>query len=404
LSFLLYFPSPSGIAYAADSAEITIHTIPDSADVFVDGISRGKTPVLLVLPVNASVEIKLEHAEQKPYILTYEVKKDDTIIIDLTSGEQLDEREYWHRVARKTVIDIPTETPTPVVRKDHAGAKPDIKVSTPTVLEIPKPGAVPDALISERISGSAVYQARINHRGQVLEVHPVQASVSKPLDEFIVKWIAKWRFSPAEANGFPVPADKQITIYYDLHKGLLKIQDFPEPDEFSASVEPSASETPNPVSPKAEATPVPTIKTTELPVVETSSEPTPEPTATATRIPEPVTPASPPSDVKESSAVDQKPKILQRPVIGAIPIEIQKLKLKGTAVFELLIKTDGKVSDVFVIESTGSEKLDDWLKPILKATEWEPAILDGQTVSCRRRLSVSFYTLACRFDFPDIYD
>lgn len=63
------------------------------------------------------------------------------------------------------------------------------------------------------------------------------------------------------------------------------------------------------------------------------------------------------------------------------PAEAKKFRTEGMAVVQFTIKTDGKLTDVKIIRSSGSDLLDDELvATIRKSPIWEPATKDGKPV------------------------
>ena len=101
--------------------------------------------------------------------------------------------------------------------------------------------------------------------------------------------------------------------------------------------------------------------------------------------------------------VDRPPEILQPPKLSAIPLEIQNLNLKGSMEFKLLVDVDGTVRKVTVSKSSGNDQIDQFVIPFLQKSIWTPAVKTGTPIACWRKLSISFYTLACKFDFIDLY-
>jgi len=161
-------------------------------------------------------------------------------------------------------------------------------------------------------------------------------------------------------------------------------------------------------------TPVPTEPPTPVPTEPPPMEEVPvESPLTESQINEPVQSEipSPANDLPDSAypesndkiKVDRPPEILQPPKLSAIPLEIQNLNLKGSMEFKLLVDVDGTVRKVTISKSSGNDQIDQFVVPFLQKSIWTPAMKAGTPIACWRKLSISFYTLACKFDFIDLY-
>ena len=82
-----------------------------------------------------------------------------------------------------------------------------------------------------------------------------------------------------------------------------------------------------------------------------------------------------------------KPRLLKR-VNPIYPQEAQDAHIQGIVVLEARIETDGKISDVRVIDSI--PELDDAAIEAVKQWEYEPALLNGQRVPVAMRITIRF--------------
>lgn len=155
-------------------------------------------------------------------------------------------------------------------------------------------------------------------------------------------------------------------------------------------------------NPPAEIAPATAPEPTKVPIIieePTAIPPTePPPTEVPTDIPEIEYP-----EATDKVKVDRPPEILQPPKLTAIPLDIQNLNLKGTVEFKLLIDAEGIVTKVVLVKSSGNDKVDQFILPFIEKSLWNPAVKAGVAIGCWRKLSISFYTLACKFDFIDLY-
>jgi TonB family protein len=300
--------------------------------------------------------------------------------------------------------DTVTGTPSPV---PHA----------PTITHIKRLPELPDQLKNSPVEGMTIFHVFVNHRGVFQAAEPVRASDVFGLDDYLRSWIRTWTFEPSMFNGFPVSGTVDITIQFNLPNNTFDLVDPPylstlpfeqlatksDPIVTSEST-PVKQETAEDSSPKEThidtPSPAPEKSPDNTPAVSDDNqslsltEPAPEQPNQKVEIP----------DCSDKSQIDSPPEIIQPPRINSVPLQIQNLNLKGTAVFSVSIQTDGTVSHVDVITSSGENQLDEWLIPFLIKTFWEPASRDGQPVACSRQLTVRFYTMGCSFEFPDLFN
>ncbi len=186
--------------------------------------------------------------------------------------------------------------------------------------------------------------------------------------EFLTGWAMKWTFKPASEAGNPVESDLKVKI--DIRSSESENSGFPTYD---------------------------LVRKLQRPDEIVVQEELPEPTATA--VPEPVADQT---VFYTESQVDQMAQVFSSPPVGNIPLEIINLNLKGTAKFSVFIQSDGSVARVEVVESTGSQKLDDYIIPMIMKSYWEAAKKAGDPVGFTRTISLDFFTTACKFQFPDL--
>lgn len=73
------------------------------------------------------------------------------------------------------------------------------------------------------------------------------------------------------------------------------------------------------------------------------------------------------------------------------PAEAKKLRVEGMAIVQFTIKADGKLTDVKLIKSSGSDLLDDaLLSTIRKSPIWEPSTQDGKPVDFTTAMPMFF--------------
>ncbi|MBN1552791.1 energy transducer TonB [bacterium] len=356
----------------AEDVQIDVKTIPQCSEIRINGILKGECPHSIIVRINTPMQIELFKEGIGSRILDYVVKGNDVIYYDLTTGKRLTETEYNEYLERYEATghtEAQPEETLPDSNESEENTEASYTKPMPKIIEIPSIPDIPQELNDMTTSGSAVYTIYVDHRGRFQKAEPVKASEVDGLDDYIVSWISKWKFSPALENNFPVAAMLDIRIQYQLPDKIFKVPDISDEEHIAAIAEPK---------------------------METRVETTTEKTESKS------TEAIP--DCSDKTRVESRPKIIQPPKITFIPNEIQNLDLKGSAVYKVSIDSSGQVSDVSIVQSSGNQELDQWLIPFIKDTYWEPATMESKPIACWRNLELSFYTLACRFDFVNIFE
>ncbi len=402
-------------AWAKD-VDVSIDAVPGIATVRINGMIRGETPIIVSIRVNTIMHIEVSQDDSEPVIFDYTAKKNDTILVDLEKRkwvfgtskvkQYLENRNKPAAVPEEKDSDDSPVLPEVVFVDDDTGGKNSGRL-VPQIKNTPDPVGLDKLIPQKSAKGVTGFRVYIDHRGRFQKIGLALQSGRENLDQYFLEWIKKWSFAPARKGGFPVSSALDVGIDYDLPKKITVHSNFNlpgAPPPVSAPPEQSTrvvdiskmksnadSEAGQPESQAVESS-VPT------------EVPTPEPVPTATSVPAKPRPQGPFPDCDNPAKVDVKPSVIQPPKLLSIPVKIINLNLKGNAVFKLLIMADGTVSDVNVSVSTGSDELDKWLIPFIKQSLWEPGKKSGKPIVCWRSMKVSFYTTACRFDFPDLFE
>ncbi|ALM72844.1 energy transducer TonB [Vibrio vulnificus] len=160
-----------------------------------------------------------------------------------------------------------------------------------------------------------------------------------------------------------------------------------------------------PVEPKKEVVkpkpPTPKKASLEKPVVENKSSTKPA-ESTPVEQPEPVehkTPKGADNDKPASSASQgvssqptliEKPSFMEKPVQPKYPRVAQKRGIEGTALFELWIDEQGKLTQLLLITSSGAKMLDDAARKAIQQWKFTPHAENGQKMPSRVRVPVRF--------------
>jgi protein TonB len=151
----------------------------------------------------------------------------------------------------------------------------------------------------------------------------------------------------------------------------------------------STPETPKPQQAVVRA-PRPLVQTLiRTPVaVQTTSDPVPQPTppAPAAANPAPPVPPAPPAIVQAS---DLGNKMLSGKA-PSYPTESRRKHEQGTVLLSLTLGYDGRVSDISVSHSSGSERLDQAALAAVRKWRWEPTMRGGQPVMVRGVVGIPF--------------
>ncbi|EGQ7965980.1 energy transducer TonB [Vibrio vulnificus] len=166
------------------------------------------------------------------------------------------------------------------------------------------------------------------------------------------------------------------------------------------NVEPK-EETKPPTKPKPKKPVEPKKASLEKPVVENKSSTKPT-ESTPVEQPEPAehkTPKGADNDQPASSASQgvssqptliEKPSFMEKPVQPKYPRVAQKRGIEGTALFELWIDEQGKLTQLLLITSSGAKMLDDAARKAIQQWKFTPHAENGQKMPSRVRVPVRF--------------
>ncbi|EGQ9276120.1 energy transducer TonB [Vibrio vulnificus] len=166
------------------------------------------------------------------------------------------------------------------------------------------------------------------------------------------------------------------------------------------NVEPK-EETKPPTKPKPKKPVEPKKASLEKPVVENKSSTKPT-ESTPVEQPEPAehkTPKGADNDQPASSASQgvstqptliEKPSFMEKPVQPKYPRVAQKRGIEGTALFELWIDEQGKLTQLLLITSSGAKMLDDAARKAIQQWKFTPHTENGQKMPSRVRVPVRF--------------
>lgn len=72
------------------------------------------------------------------------------------------------------------------------------------------------------------------------------------------------------------------------------------------------------------------------------------------------------------------------------PLESRRAHEQGTVVLKLVLAADGRVSDISVARSSGSDRLDRAALSAVRTWRWKPAMRDGQAVMVQGMVTIPF--------------
>lgn len=90
-----------------------------------------------------------------------------------------------------------------------------------------------------------------------------------------------------------------------------------------------------------------------------------------------------------SEAVDIPPRRRYAPM-PTYPLNARRKGLEGTTTFDIEVSADGRVQQVRLISSSGSEILDEAALKAIKQWRYYPALLDNRPVSCKIKVPIAF--------------
>ncbi|MBN1879312.1 energy transducer TonB [bacterium] len=390
------------IALEVHADWLTINSIPADAVVIVNDRETGYTPLRLDGQTGDTIVLTVQAELLKTVRLEHVFNGNKTIYLDLHEGVEIDEDTYWQKKTAEVQVTEKTEEKTetesmealdetfvsegeavtdaeqtmdvsqePIAESDNRQDE-GIKIAplqgrtAAVLISIPDPADLTDPLDTDDSAGELILDVTIKNNGSVSEVGFVTEPPSGALKDYLVNWLKKWAFQAATDAGNPIESSLKIKVVYDLSSGEFS---FPTYDKVSHAGKPGMAVTE--VAPEPTETPVPDVVKDET-VYFTESQ------------------------------VDEKALVFSPPNMGNIPLEIINLNMKGTAKFKVFIKPDGSVARVSVVDSTGSQKLDEYIVPMILKSFWEPAKKNGNPVSYQRDLSLEYYTTACKFQFFDL--
>src|SRR5205085_6583461 len=65
--------------------------------------------------------------------------------------------------------------------------------------------------------GDVVLQAKINEKGQLIKLMPIQ-TLGEPYDTNAIKAVEKWQFESAKCDGVPYTEDVKIQVSFHPHR------------------------------------------------------------------------------------------------------------------------------------------------------------------------------------------
>lgn len=364
---------------------LIVNSLPGDARVLVNDADAGNTPVKLEGKEGDTVTITVISAGLEDYSFAYDFSEDKVIFLDLVDRVELDESTYWQKKTSdntRQVKDIlPTATPESILPTQT----PEPLITLPPELrETGEPDELPTDLFENGYKGLAVFEVNVKANGKIKNVDLMTDVPDKAVRRYLDGWVDKFKFNPATENSEPIKQTIQIKIIYDFAKGQLQLPDY---NKLIAIELPVNNET---------------LAETDTPDTEPGTDTTTAPTAV------PVTQTTQTSTDTEgyftAKQVDRPAKVFTPPTMGNISVDIINLNLKGSATFNVFIGESGDVDKVETIQSTGNNDLDQYVMKMIKKSFWEPAKKGGNPVKFVRPLKLEFYTLTCRFDFPNIFD
>jgi periplasmic protein TonB len=137
---------------------------------------------------------------------------------------------------------------------------------------------------------------------------------------------------------------------------------------------------PPPIVTIAAPSPVATAPTPMPPVIAAPPAPPSAPVALAKPAPAPAMPAD--GGDLSSKMISAKP--------PAYPLESRRKKEEGVVVLTVLLDTEGRVSDIAVAQSSGSERLDKAALGAVRGWRWSPVMRNGAAVMVQGRVRIPF--------------
>jgi TonB family protein len=217
----------------------------------------------------------------------------------------------------------------------------------PVLIERPEP-VLSAGLKKTNAKGMVIAKIMVSSKGNVEDVEFIKASKIKELDDFLTKWIKRWKYLPRTEKSELTTGFTVITLKYDLTEGKIDAPSVVNaPIQLSDSLISVASNAPdsNPVK------------------------------------------------------VDVNPKTPLK--ITSIPLEIQNLSVTQKVIFTLQLDDKGNVEGVQVEPPIENPNLFEWFKTYFSGVSWELSG-EAQKTPIKVSIPVDFNTSICKFEFGTI--
>ncbi len=167
---------------------LSVESLPPGADVFVDGLPRGITPV-------AEIELGFGRHEVR-----LQAQGRDAVTVEVEVGRE-------HPV-RALVVELPGERRSGPPPRRFVAFGPGITPPRRREGELP---AYPAAALEEGLEGAPVLDVWISETGEVIDM-AVLESAGSLLDTALLEAVGRWLFAPATRDGLPVPV--RVTVQH----------------------------------------------------------------------------------------------------------------------------------------------------------------------------------------------
>jgi TonB family protein len=222
----------------------------------------------------------------------------------------------------------------------------DESIVKPVLIERPKIPEIPPSVKQSSAKGMALIKASVGDTGDVTDAEMIRPTGLSYLDTFLLDWVATWKYLPRSDEKTASVGFTVIMIRYDL---LNQTFNAPMPIDAPMQV-PNAS-------------------------------------------------LNQPDKEQKETSLNARAKTDPPLKIGAIPLEIQKLQLKGKLKLQLTTDEEGMVIQVVPDTENLPEKFGNWLINSLTGTKW---ILSGNEevlVNRKIMLPVIYDTQICKIQF-----
>jgi periplasmic protein TonB len=139
------------------------------------------------------------------------------------------------------------------------------------------------------------------------------------------------------------------------------------------------------------AAPPPVVRIAAPSPVATVPNPPPAPPIVTAPAPPaaPVAVAAPPAPAQPADGGDLSSKMISANP-PSYPLDSRRKKEEGTVVLTVLLDTTGRVAEVAIAQSSGSERLDHAALTAVKAWRWSPVMKNGAPVMVQGRVKIPF--------------